>query len=107
MDSQVDGFTNRRVIELQLQVINRYGSVIIDHAIHPEAKDVLDGCVRRRNKEWPKDRLFFFERSLIADEWDLFGGGMDPFVIIQTDFTGEDLIGRCDGFDVFPGADTN
>ena len=90
-----------------MQIVDRDRAVVVNDPVHPEAKDVFKGFKRRRNEEFPEDIFLFSQGFLITKVRDFFGGGMDPFVIILMDLAEQDLIGRGDGFDVFPGTDTN
>ena len=107
MNAQSYPFPDGRVVEFQLQIVDRDRAVVVNDPVHPEAKDVFKGFKRRRDKEFPEDVLLFSEGSLITKARDFFGGGMNPFVIILMDLAEQDLIGRGDGFDVFPGTDTD
>ena len=45
INPQVDGFTDWSVVKFELQIIDGYGAIIINDAIHPQAKDVSNGLV--------------------------------------------------------------
>ena len=107
MNAKIDRFADRRVVEFELQIVDRDRAVVVNDPVHPEAKYVFKGFKGRRNEEFPEDILLFPQGSLIAKMRDFFGGGMDPFVIIIMDLAEQDLVGFGDGNDVVPGADAD
>ena len=86
INPQIDGFANRCVVEFELQVIDGYAAVIINNAVHAQAKDVFNGLIGWRNNKLSEDRFFFFESSLKTEVRNFFGGGMNPFVIVLMNF---------------------
>ena len=66
MNAQSYPFPDGRVVEFQLQIVDRDRAVVVNDPVHPEAKDVFKVFKRRRDKELPEDILFFSEGSLIT-----------------------------------------
>jgi hypothetical protein len=81
------------MVDLQLEVVDRYLSIRIDGSVDSEAEDILHRLIRGFNGKLSEERFFLFEGSLEPQIRDFLGGGMDLLVIISVEFMAQHPLG--------------
>ena len=74
IDTQSNLCSSWGIVGFDLNMVERYFSVLINRSLSPEAEDIPYGLEWRWNNERSEERLFNFQCSLESEVGDFFRG---------------------------------